>query len=177
MRAVLPSVMALAIGGVAAWLWWHAQVPPASLTTTVANERTATSQASRGKQSVVDFPTISDELLIEATTRPLFSASRTPEQYIEPTPEPEYEPEPEIYIEESNVEPERVPPPAPTMLVMSGYLVGDGGPRALMRNTDTQIEDWLSIGDAIEGWEIVSITSQDVTVTREGSKFVVKLYQ
>lgn len=92
------------------------------------------------------------------TTRPLFSPiRRVPEVIVPAAIEPEAPAPPAI-----NQAPQLEALPSPE-LVMIGILLDGPTPKALTRDAGGA-EKWVENGDTIEGWRVVRISTQSITL-------------
>ncbi|MEO9515419.1 MAG: hypothetical protein ABJH45_02590 [Paracoccaceae bacterium] len=178
MPPILPSWAALAIGAAAVTLWYYER--GAEPVFVVLPSLTTQSSTGASEEVVVpSLPVPTAEQRTEIVLNALFSPSRTPERYVPPEPEPE--PEFEEYVEEEPIfeepEPEPLPPPEPPLLRMLGYIRDDAGERALLNDPNDASERWFSLGDQIKGWTVTGMTASEVTLTQNGSTFIVKLYE
>jgi len=92
------------------------------------------------------------------TTRPLFSPTRRVPEVIAPAA---IEQEASVPAATSQTpQPEALPPPE---LIMIGMLLDGPTPKALIRDAGGN-ETWVQDGDIIEGWHVVHISTQSITL-------------
>lgn len=118
--------------------------------------------------SVVDASPIILSESVEAVdiypliNRPLFASSRRVPEIIAPLAlEPEMLTTPAT---DTTPQPETLPPPA---LVMIGILLDGPTPRALILDANG-LEEWVEVKDSIEGWLVVRISTQSITLQLNG---------
>lgn len=100
--------------------------------------------------------------------RPLLAKGRrpiAPNSLAESDPTPVIEDEGVMEIQEPTPELVSEPPPEVRLL---GVMLASGSRKALMRDHTDESEQWLAIGDTIQGWALVEIT-QGMVVLRAGA--------
>ncbi|MCR4265790.1 hypothetical protein [Nitratireductor sp. ZSWI3] len=139
--------------------------------------------AAFGAPSLNHSATEESELLSsfsEALLRPLFHATRrpfeAPPETVESSPDA-FELQGTISEAETFADvqehPEQV---ASADIKLSGVSLSNGGKRALLSTSTSEDIRWLSEGDDIADWIIISITSDDVTLAKGEQRATLKLY-
>lgn len=177
---ILPSWAALVIGAAAATVWYYEHgAEPVSVVMPSSTTQARTDASD--EVFVPSLPVPTAEQRSEVVLNTLFSPNRAPERYMPPEPEPVSEPEFEEFVVEEKVfeqpEPQPLPPLQPPLLRMLGYIRDDAGERTLLTDLNDATERWYSQGDQIEGWAVTGMTASEVTLTQNGTTFVVKLYE
>lgn len=160
-RRVLPSlaaVFAFALLGVSAlFLRESLEEPKATMTTSTEIIEADQTPNETAPPNELNMPVD----LYPVVSRPLFSPSRRiPEQdgipeIVEQVPEA---PTPEVVVQ---------PPLTPPKIAMIGILEDDGSLMALTKARDGT-EQWVNYGAEIEGWRVVAITPQSITLQLNG---------
>ncbi|MEM9099458.1 MAG: hypothetical protein AAGC79_13155 [Pseudomonadota bacterium] len=132
----------------------HAPEPLAEQTTQARNER-------------------SDDFYLVLAARPLFSETRKPMVIATPV-QPEPAPVPQSSAPQLELKPAVVH--VPPELKIRGLIVAETNRSALIEWSSGQAE-WYQIADEIDGWSITEISSNSVSITRDGSSSIYFLFE
>lgn len=121
-----------------------------------------------------------EEAMAAVAARPLLAENRQrPEQFqVEEAPAPEPVPEPAPAVIEPPVAevPEPSLPDVPVIEV-AGVMIAEQKPRILFRNPASGEENWLMVGDQIEGWTLVEITQVAAVLEAQGMQITIPVYK
>lgn len=98
----------------------------------------------------------------EALSRPVFWSTRRP--YIPTVREPGSSSEEEVSVEI-----------APLDHTLAGVFIGDGQPRALLRNADGK-DQWLAKEEKINGWRLIAVSPGQVVLQDGDRRATLELY-
>jgi len=107
---------------------------------------------------------ISFEELSATHEHPLFTPSRKAPVVIPPPPPIAMEPPP-------------AEPPAPPVIALSGVIVDENGPRAMLRTETAGKILPVRLGDDVSGWKVTAIDRQHITLALDERSMSVALFE
>ncbi|MBK5571572.1 hypothetical protein [Ensifer sp. SSB1] len=119
------------------------------------------------KVTSADVPTLTRFELTEAVARPLFSPTRR-----------EFEPQTPVVEEQ----PQLITPPSSTEIGTPSFSLHgtrniQSRPAALISFGDQSQAEWYEVGQSIDGWQLVSVRPDGVSVIKADVSHDVQLYQ
>ena len=157
------SALAVASGATAYWIWAKDLPEPIERATVDwAPPKLDVSESKIGNSDLSDYS--------ESFARPVFSPTRRPfvPQLEEPVPEVQSEPTQMVTQEPVEVD--------VTQIVLKGVRLNLGERQALMLSAASPVAKWLSLGGEIEGFELVEISDDRVTLVSGQRKVNISLY-
>jgi len=132
-----------------------------------ADKSTRAQAAARGEQGINPLANLTLDKLQDTVRRPLFEASRRPIEAPAPLlPPPQVEP---------------APPPPPFVdqnaLSLLGVVTSEGRAIALLKRNQTGQNIRVEVGDAVDGWTIVSIEPQRVMIRQGETQIALQLFR
>lgn len=132
-----------------------------------ADKSTRAQAAARAEQGINPLANLTLDKLQDTVRRPLFEASRRPIEAPAPLPPPpQVEPAP--------------PPPAfvdQNALSLLGVVTSEGRAIALLKRNQTGQNIRVEVGDAVDGWTIVSIEPQRVMIRQGQTQIALQLFR
>ena len=139
--------------------------PPAAVR--AADKSTRAQAAARAEQGINPLANLTLDKLQDTVRRPLFETSRRPIEAPAPLPPPQ-------------VEPAAPPPPAfvdQNALSLLGVVASEGRTIALLKRNQTGQNIRVEVGDAVDGWTIVSIEPQRVMIRQGDTQIALQLFR
>jgi general secretion pathway protein N len=139
--------------------------PPAAVR--AADKSTRAQAAARAEQGINPLANLTLDKLQDTVRRPLFEASRRPIEAPAPLPPP-------------RVEPAAAPPPPfvdQNALSLLGVVASEGRTIALLKRNQTGQNIRVEVGDAVDGWTIVSIEPQRVMIRQGDTQIALQLFR
>ena len=132
-----------------------------------AEKSTRAQAAARAEQGINPLANLTLDKLQDTVRRPLFEASRRPIEAPAPLlPPPQVEP---------------APPPPPFVdqnaLSLLGVVTSEGRAIALLKRNQTGQNIRVEVGDAVDGWTIVSIEPQRVMIRQGETQIALQLFR
>lgn len=159
----LLSIFTLACGAMAYWLW-NQPVP-------VPADRPITVWEPPPLAEIVVAPNVSAATVFPETfARPIFLPTRRP--YVAP-PEENLPPE----IDAALLTLPQAAAPDVSLLVLKGIRLNEGNQQALVLSATSPAAQWLSLGSEIEGFRLVEIGDDRVTLEAGQQRVEIKLYE
>ena len=139
--------------------------PPAAVR--AADKSTRAQAAARAEQGINPLANLTLDKLQDTVRRPLFETSRRPIEAPAPLPPPQVEP----------VTP--APPPVVDQNALSllGVVASEGRTIALLKRNQTGQNIRVEVGDAVDGWTIVSIEPQRVMIRQGDTQIALQLFR
>jgi hypothetical protein len=108
---------------------------------------------------------------------PLLAQGRIPTT-LESTAESEPVAEPIVEVEPESLEPpaEMVSEAPPDVRLM-GIISTSSSAKALLRDQYDESEQWLAVGDTIQGWALVEITQSKVVLRAGGDEITIQMFE
>ena len=139
--------------------------PPAAVR--AADKSTRAQAAARAEQGINPLANLTLDKLNDTVGRPLFETSRRPIEAPAPLPPPQVEP--------------AAPPPPPFVdqnaLSLLGVVASEGRTIALLKRNQTGQNIRVEVGDAVDGWTIVSIEPQRVMIRQGDTQIALQLFR
>jgi len=163
----LPLLLAL-MAALAGLVLWDRQSSDGPAVVRTADKSSPRVQAAgRAEQSINPLANLTLDKLHDTVRRPLFETSRRPVEAPAPPPPPQAEP----------VAP--APPPAVDQNAFSllGVVASEGRTIALLKRNQTGQSIRAEVGDAVDGWTIVSIEPQRVVLRQGDTQIALQLFR
>jgi general secretion pathway protein N len=139
--------------------------PPAAVR--AADKSTRAQAAGRTEQGINPLANLTLDKLQDTVRRPLFETSRRPIEAPAPLPPLQVEP--------------AAPPPPPFVdqnaLSLLGVVASEGRTIALLKRNQTGQNIRVEVGDAVDGWTIVSIEPQRVMIRQGDTQIALQLFR
>ena len=132
-----------------------------------ADKSTRAQAAARAEQGINPLANLTLDKLQDTVRRPLFETSRRPIEAPAPLPPPQVEP---------------AAPPLPPFvdqnaLSLLGVVASEGRTIALLKRNQTGQNIRVEVGDAVDGWTIVSIEPQRVMIRQGDTQIALQLFR
>lgn len=158
------------------WLnvsWLRAPLDISALAVDRVSEAIPAESDSPGSPSVFEGDSGSD--ISETLLRPVFHATRRP--FTPPVIEDIPEPEDDLDELDPVAAPIDIEPPAtPPEFRLAGVSLVNDRKRALLGSGENAAMRWYAEGDRIDGWSVVSVTSNDATLSDGDQSLTLRLY-